>query len=66
MELVACLVIMLVFGTPGVRLLGLWRRTGERPEGLLAIFFLGFALGIPASLYSITHRDASYVYGLRL
>ena len=37
---------------PGLRLLAQWRRTGAMPEGLLAMFFLGFAVGVPIRLTS--------------
>jgi hypothetical protein len=44
---------------PGIRLLMLWQKSRKAPEGLLAIFFLGFGLGVPIRLFSAVNREFS-------
>ena len=43
-------VILTLFWTPGLRLLRLWRRTGEAPEGMLSGFFLCMGAGTAVAL----------------
>jgi len=51
------IIISTILGIPGIRLLMLWLRTRLAPEGLLSLFFLGFAVGLPIRLYYVTHKE---------
>lgn len=66
MEIVVCGLIGVVFCTPGARLFGLWLRSRKMPEGLLAVFFLGFGFAIPVALYTTTHTEESFSLPLRI
>jgi hypothetical protein len=52
-------VMSLVMAIPALRLIALWRRTRLAPEGFLALFFLGFGLGIPLRLALIRNTAIS-------
>ena len=51
------LLIALLFGAPGLKLLALWRRTRNAPEGFLAGFFLSLAVAAPVRLYQADHPE---------
>ena len=53
MESIPFLIMSAILALPGARLALLWRRTRLAPEGWLALFFLGFAIGIPIRFYLI-------------
>jgi hypothetical protein len=55
MESIPFLIISAILAIPGARLALLWRRTRLAPEGWLALFFIGFAIGIPIRFYLIRH-----------
>ncbi len=47
------LIVGALLAVPGLRLALQWWRTRQLPEGLLTVFFLGFALGVPIRLLSV-------------
>ncbi len=65
MAIAVSLVIAVALAIPATRLALLWRRTGLMPEGLLALFFAGFAVGAPLRLFLSTahHLDSALKEG---
>ncbi len=59
MELVVAVLIASMFATPGARLLRLYSRNGNGPEGWLSAFFFGLAIGVPLRLNLTGSPDIS-------
>jgi hypothetical protein len=57
MSAVPVLLIALLFGAPGLKLLALWRRTRSAPEGFLAGFFLSLSVAAPLRFYQAGHPE---------